>query len=150
MKTLKELKKEFEKKVKDDFWGMCCDNCGGGGSNGVLGDGFVKCEKCDGSGIIDWKVDPLWNWMEQAIKEAREYERALIIRRINKLRISDNDTLHQTILKNIPEKKKTIYKKMVYKHNRALRLARCAVYNSSTYKDRIKKNYKKTLSQQEV
>lgn len=72
MKTIKQLREEFEKKVQSDFWGLCCSVCGGGGGNGVLGDGFKKCVECGGSGITDWKIDPLWDWVEQAIKEARD------------------------------------------------------------------------------
>ncbi len=64
--TTENWREEFKEIIKKNLWGLCCASCGGGG---MFYD--TKCSLCEGTGITDWKIEPLMSKVDSLLSKER-------------------------------------------------------------------------------
>lgn len=66
----KEIEKILESELKNAIV-FVCTVCGGGGMNGDK-----ECTKCSGTGLVDWRLDPLKQSLSSALAKREKEARA--------------------------------------------------------------------------
>lgn len=63
--------KDVKYLIKTNLWGYCCKDCEGGGGTPDI------CDKCRGTGIVDWQLEPLLELLKNRFLPKQVVEEAI-------------------------------------------------------------------------